>query len=330
MSETSPEGAAGPYAGRTFVILNPAAGHDDVARLRREIGGAFAAYRADFDLRETERRGHAAELAREASRLGYRAVCVVGGDGTLAEAATGLADESSAAVDDSDAATVAALDRRTPLAIIPRGTANQVALNLGIPLELDDAVDVAVNGVPTAIDLGRIGGRSFALVAGAGLDAAVMASATRELKEKWGFGAYIYAAVKEALNAAPVRFRLTADGNPLEVDAVTVMVANVGELFPGFLPIRFPLAPRPTNSWTDGMLDVIVVAPRKLPEFATVLWNAAHKRFGVDPRLLHFQAREITIDCDAPVPVQIDGDPTGTTPVTATVERSALRVFLPR
>ncbi|MGH7444125.1 MAG: diacylglycerol/lipid kinase family protein, partial [Longimicrobiales bacterium] len=139
----------------------------------------------------------------------------------------------------------------------------------------------------------------------------------------------IYAAVKEVLNAAPVRFLITADGNRLEVDAVTVMVANVGELFPGFLPIRFPLAPRPTSSWTDGMLDVIVVAPRKLPEFAAVLWSAAHKRFGVDPRLLHFQAREVTIDSAEAVPVQIDGDPTGTTPVTATVASRALRVFLP-
>ena len=305
------EGAAGPYAGRTFIILNPAAGQDDVARLRREIGGAFAARGADFDLRQTERRGHASELARAAAALGYRAVCVVGGDGTLAEAATGLAETS------------------TPLAVIPRGTANQVALNLGIPLDLEAAADVALDGVPRAIDLGRIGGRSFALVAGAGLDAAVMATATRELKERWGFGAYIYAAVKEALNAAPVRFVITADGHQLEVDAVTVMVANVGELFPGFLPIRFPLAPRPTSSWTDGMLDVIVVAPRKLPEFAAVLWHAAHKRFGVDPRLLHFQAAEVTIDSATAVPVQIDGDPTGTTPVTACVARQALRIFLP-
>ncbi len=305
------EGAAGPYAGRTFILINPAAGQDEVARLRREIGGAFAARGASFDLVETERAGHASELASSAARLGYRAVCVVGGDGTLAEAATGLAGTG------------------TPLALIPRGTANQVALNLGIPLDIESATEVAIRGVPTSLDLGRIGGRNFALVAGAGLDAAVMATATRELKEKWGFGAYIYAAVKEALNAAPVRFLLTTDGNELEVDAVTVMIANVGELFPGFLPIRFPLAPRPTSSWTDGLLDVIVVAPRKLPEFAGVLWNAAHKRFGLDDRLLHFPAREITIASATPVPVQIDGDPAGTTPVTACVERRALNIFLP-
>lgn len=311
MTEHALEGAVGPYADRTFVLLNPAAGQDDLGRLLRDIGGAFAVRGASFDLRQTERRGHAAELARQAADLGYRAVCVVGGDGTLAEAITGLAGTN------------------TPLAVVPRGTANQVALNLGIPIEVEDAIEVAVRGTPRPLDIGRIGGRSFALVAGAGLDAAVMATATRELKERWGFGAYIYAAVKEALTAAPVRFRITRDGQPLEVDAVTVLVANVGELFTGFLPIRFPLAPRPTSSWNDGLLDVVVVAPRKLPEFAAVLWNAAHKRFGVDQSLLHFQAEEITIDSDEAVPVQVDGDPSGTTPVTASVARNALRIFVP-
>lgn len=306
------KGAAGhPYAGRTFIVLNPMAGQDDPARLRRLLGGAFAARDAPFDLATTERPGHAAELAAAAAAAGYRAVCVVGGDGTLAEAATGLAGS------------------QTPLAIIPRGTANQLAQNLGIPTDLEAAVDVAVSGISTPIDLGRINGRSFALVAGAGYDAAVMASATRELKERWGFGAYIYAAVKEALAATPTHFRLCVDGKVLEVHAVTVMVANMGELFSAFIPIRFPLAPRPKFSWQDGLFDVVIVAPRKFPEFAHILWRAAHKRFAGDDRLLHFQAREVTIESDPPIAVQIDGDPAGETPVTASVVVGALRVLTP-
>jgi YegS/Rv2252/BmrU family lipid kinase len=236
---------------------------------------------------------------------------VVGGDGTIAEAATGL-----------DGAP-------TPLAIIPRGTANQLAHNLGIPIDLEQAVEVAISGTPTFIDLGRIDGRSFALVAGAGFDAAVMAAATRELKERWGFGAYIYAAVKEALTATPTQFHLSVDGRALDVHAVTVMVANMGELFSAFIPLRLPLAPRPQYSWQDGLLDVVVVAPRKFPEFAGILWRAAHKRFGGDERLLHFQAREVTIDADPPIAVQIDGDPAGQTPVTASVVQGALRVMVP-
>jgi diacylglycerol kinase (ATP) len=283
-----------------------------VKRLRRRLGGAFAARDAAFDLALTARAGHAAELARDAAGLGYRAVCVVGGDGTIAEAATGLAGTG------------------TPLAIIPRGTANQVARNLHVPRPLERAVEVAVHGVATPLDLGQIGGRAFALVAGAGFDAAVMRSATRPLKERFGFGAYIYATVKEALNAAPARFSIVADGRSLEVDAVTVMIANVGELFTAYIPLRFSLTPRPLNSWQDGLLDVVIIAPRNAPELASVLWRSARRNFVGDDRLLHFQAREITIDAAQPVPVQVDGDPSGTTPVTAAVLPHGLHVLLPR
>ena len=304
--------AAGPYAGRTCIILNPAAGQEETARMCRKLGGAFAARRASFDLTVTEYAGHATEIAREAALLGYRAVCVVGGDGTLAEAATGLADST------------------VPLAIIPRGTANQVARNLNIPVSFEAAVEVAIHGLPTPIDLGRVNGRSFALVAGAGFDAAVMNSATRELKERWGFAAYVYAAVKEALSAAPARFHIRADGRELEVSAVSVMIANVGELFTRYLPFRFPLTPYPFSSWHDGRFDVVVIAPRKFPDWASVLWNAARHRFGGNNQLIHLQAREVTIAADPAVPVQIDGDPAGSTPMTALAVQHAARILLPR
>ena len=312
MSDEIPSRAAGPYAGRTFIILNPAAGQEDPARLRRLIGGAFAARGASFDLAETERASHATELAREAAALGYRAVCVVGGDGTLAEAATGL------------------VGTDTPLAVIPRGTANQVAHNLRIPTNTEAAVELAVSGRSATVDLGRIGARVFALVAGAGFDAAVMSSATRCLKERWGFAAYVFAAVKEALTAQPVDFRITADGERLEVRAVSVMLANVGELFAHFLPFPLPLGPRPRSSWQDGLFDVVVVAPRNVIDVPGVLWKAIGRHFqGEGDRLLHFQAREVEIEAEPEIAVQIDGDPAGVTPVKAEAVERAIRIISP-
>jgi diacylglycerol kinase family enzyme len=156
-----------------------------------------------------------------------------------------------------------------------------------------------------------------------------MASATRELKERFGFGAYIYAAVKEALAATPRRFHIQADGKAFEVEAVTVMMANVGALFAAFLPFSFPLGPRPGDAWQDGLLDVVIVAPRKLPEFASILWRAAHKKFSADERLIHFQAAEITITADPPIAVQIDGDPAGVTPIAAAAVSSAMKIMVP-
>jgi YegS/Rv2252/BmrU family lipid kinase len=296
---------------RTLIIVNPKAGQETLARLRRRLGGAFAARDVAFDIVTTERSGHATELAREAAQLGFAKVCVVGGDGTLAEAATGL------------------VGTQVPLALIPRGTANQVAQNLRIPAALEKAVDVAIFGTPQPIDLGQINGRAFALVAGAGFDAAVMTSATRELKERWGFGAYIYAALKQALSAQPVRFIITTDDTTVEVSGVSVMIANVGSLFTKYIPLRFPLTPKPLSSWHDGLFDVVVVAPHNVPDWATVLWNAALMRFGGSDRLIHLQARTVTIAADPPVPTQIDGDPVGTTPLTATVLENGVRLMLP-
>jgi diacylglycerol kinase (ATP) len=304
-------GAGGPCVGRTLIIVNPFAGQDEPARLRRRIGGAFAELEAPFDLVTTHHPGHAEELARQAIVRGYRAVAVCGGDGTVAEAASGLAGSD------------------TPLAVLPRGTANQVAQNLGIPLGLEDAIATAVGGTQRSIDLGSIRGRAFALVAGAGFDAAVMQTATREMKERWGFAAYVYAAVRQTLTATPRRFRLTIDDRHLEVEAVSVMAANVGELFAKWLPVRVPLGPRPTSAWHDGLFDVVILAPRNPHEVAALLWRVAHRGFTTSDRLLHFQARTLTIDADPPIAVQVDGDPAGVTPVSMSVMRDALRVLVP-
>jgi YegS/Rv2252/BmrU family lipid kinase len=298
-------------AGRTLIIVNPKAGQDTLANLRRKLGGAFAARGINFDIVPTEYSGHATELARAAAQAGFAQVCVVGGDGSIAEAATGL------------------VGTDVPLGVIPRGTANQVALNLKIPIALEKAVDVAVNGKPQAIDVGQIDGKAFALVAGCGFDAAVMGSATRELKERWGFGAYIYAALKQALSATPARFCITTEETKLEVSGVSVMIANVGALFTKYLPIRFPLTPQPLSSWHDGVFDIVVIAPQNFPDWATVLWNAARMKFGGNDRLIHLRARQVTIESDPLVPTQIDGDPTGETPLTATVLEQGVRIMLP-
>jgi hypothetical protein len=164
---------APPLAGsRTLVVMNPAAGQLEAERALRLLAGAFAVRGAGFDVVQTAGAGDAEAAARRAVAEGYRAVVAVGGDGTVGEVIAGLAGTD------------------VPLAIVPKGTANQVAGNLGIPRFIEGAVEVAVNGVPARIDLGRLDdGRYFALAAGAGWDAAVIAGATRKLKDRLGAAA---------------------------------------------------------------------------------------------------------------------------------------------
>ncbi len=304
-------GEAGPYADRALIVLNPAAGQEDPLRVRRLLGGAFAVRGASFDLVETAGAGDAERFARDAVRLGYRAVVAVGGDGTVAEVITGLA------------------GTQVPLAVVAQGTGNQVACNLGIPRDIEGAVEVAVHGVPAPMDLGQLAdGRYFALMAGAGWDAEVMTAATRELKDRWGFGAYLYAGLRRALAPPSALFRITADGREFTVSAATVIVANVGQIVYDLLPVDLRIGPG--VSFHDGMLDVCIFAPRTFSDVAAVLWRVARGQYVGDDRMIYLRARDIRIESETPVVTQVDGDVVGETPLEVRAVEGGVRVLVPR
>lgn len=293
-----------------LIVLNPVAGQEDPARVRRQIGGALAFRGAAFDLVETSGAGDAERLAQQAVQLGYGCVVAAGGDGTIAEVITGLAGGA------------------VPLGIIPLGTGNQLAANLGIPADVERAVEVAVTGRPHPIDIGQLGsGRYFALMAGAGWDAEVMGSCSRELKERWGFGAYLFQGLRRAAAPPSALFRIEADGDRFEVRAATVLIANAGQLFSSLFPVEVRIAP--DASFQDGLLDVCIFAPRTLPDVATVLWKVARRQYVGDDRMIYLQAREVSIEADPPIVTQVDGDPTGETPLVARAVAGGVKVLMP-
>ena len=305
------ERAPGPHAGRTLVVVNPVAGRADTDRVLRLLAGAFAARRARFDMVETRGPGDAVRFAHEAAEQGYRAVVAAGGDGTVGEVITGLAGTG------------------VPLGIIPKGTGNQVAFNLGIPRSMEAAVDVVVNGVPTPMDLGQVvGGRYFAVAAGTGWDAAVVALATRELKDRWGFGAYLYAALKVAANPPTARYTIVADGERLEVEAAVVLTANMGFIVSNPPALNMRIAPG--GSHRDGKLDVCIFAPRSFTHATSMFWRLHTKRHAGDDRMLYLQAREVSIESDPPVFTETDGELLGETPLRVRCVPGGIDVLVPR
>lgn len=238
------------------------------------------------------------EAAREAlaAATGAPLVAVAGGDGTIREALAVLAGTG------------------VPLAIVPSGTGNVFASALGIPRRAPDAVHLVATGTPDRLDLGWVtwggtdaGDAVFAVACGLGLDARVMAAATGDLKRRYGFMAYVFATVTEAVRLRPMRFRIDADGEIHDVEGLVVLVANCGQLIPGVIGPRHPIDP------TDGLLDVIVVlgtgvAGGLVGSVETLLAEGPppHRR----ARSLRLHARRVRIDADAPEPAQIDGDPT--------------------
>ncbi|HET7275587.1 MAG TPA: diacylglycerol kinase family protein [Longimicrobiaceae bacterium] len=291
--------------------MNPAAGQDEPVRVRRQLGGALTVRSVPFDLVETTGAGDAVEWARRGLHLGYHSVLAVGGDGTVAEVITGLAGS------------------QIPLGIVPQGTGNQLAGNLGIPSDLERAVEIAVSGDIIPLDLGQLAdGRYFALMAGAGWDATVMSTATREMKDRWGFGAYLYAGLRHAAARPSTLFRITADDVEFEVRAATVIVANAGQLVYDLLPVEMRIGPG--VSFHDGLLDICVFAPRTLSDVAMVLWRVARRNYVGDDRMIYLQAHSIRVEADPPVITQVDGDPDGETPLVASAVRGGVLVRVPR
>jgi len=301
-----------PYADRDrfLVLLNAHASGGLPDALRRRLGGAFAARSVPFDIVEPSDADEALRVTRTAAERGYRAVAAVGGDGTVGIALKGTAGSG------------------VPVAIIPFGTGNQLALNFDIPSSLEDSVRVAVEGRVEQVDLGRANGEHFALIAGAGLDADVMAAATSELKNRLGFAAYLYSGLKHIITPASADFRIVVDDREVKVRASMVLLANAGQLGAGPLPVEVSVAPR--SSFHDGLIDVCIYAPRNLPEVARMLWRVARRQFAGDDRMIFLQAKKVSIQSDPPVAIQIDGEPRGETPIEAEVEPLVGRILVPR
>lgn len=299
-----------PNSERFLVLLNPRAAAVQPAQLRRRIAGAMAIHGVAFDIVETETEPEALGVISRAAELGYRAVLAAGGDGTIALALRGTAGTSM------------------PVAILPFGTGNQLALNLGIPDSLEDAIRVAVEGRVESIDLGKVGAETFALIAGAGLDADVMAGATSELKTRLGVLAYFYSGLKHAIAGKSAVYHIRADEQEIEVEASMVLLANAGLLGAGSLPVEVQVAPR--SDFQDGLLDVGVFAPKHLPDMAGMLWKMATKKYAGDDRMFFLQASHVIIESDPPVATQIDGKVHGTTPLEARIDPLAGRILVPR
>jgi len=250
--------------------------------------------------------------AGSAAACSWDVLAVMGGDGTVIEAI----------------APLVGTDMR--LAIIPAGTGNLLAGNLGVPSAPDAAARLIVRGRTRRIDVGEAdwGGssRHFAVAAGAGFDARVMGSTHPTSKRRWGRAAYFATAVALARELRNVPHRLTIDGAIREIDAAEVIVANFGELVPGLLRPRLPVVP------DDGLLDVVVVAAGGPIEGLRGVWAAlSHPSPGKDRsgRVFRTTAAEVRVEAEPDQPVELDGDLRGQTPFTARVVPRAISIFVP-
>ena len=289
---------------RIVIIFNPAAG----ARRRSKLHAALDLLRGiglRLEVVETRQRGDAARLARDAAS-GGGTVVAAGGDGTIAEVASGIVG--------SDAA----------LGVLPLGTANVFALELGIPLSAENAAIVLAMGRTVPFRPGRSLGSGpaeqiFVQMLGAGLDAAVVHALPPLLKRALGKGAYALQTVREIVRHDAALLRVVADGQEFHAHSVVV---TKGRLYAG----RFIIAPN-ANARGDDFYVVALPQPRR----SDAIRHAAALPLGLLPRLPEariFRASAISIE-GAAGPIQADGDAAGVLPARIAPASEVIRIVVP-
>jgi diacylglycerol kinase family enzyme len=276
-------GTLTPVTGpRTAVVVNPVKIPDmDVFRDTVCSGLAQAGWPepAWFETTvEDPGRGMAAQAAAEGAEL----IFACGGDGTVMACVTALAGTDVA------------------MAVLPAGTGNLLAANLGLSDDFATGVQVALDGGRRRIDVGVVGDRCFAVMAGMGFDAQMLAGTSETAKKHLGWIAYVGGAVKH-LRDRPMRARIVLDGGPpMPRHPRTVIVGNVGRLQGGLR-----LLDRADPG--DGKLDVAILSPNNLGHWASLAWAVVRRRKRV-PLMETYTAERIEIYSNHAQPRQLDGD----------------------
>ena len=186
------------------------------------------------------------------------------------------------------------------LAILPAGTANLLANNLGIPIDLEQAVHVGLHGSNRTIDIGKMNGEHFAVMAGIGLDALMIRDADAGLKDRFGRAAYIWTGARH-IRAEPVRTKVRVDGHTWFDDMATcVLIANVGSIGGGITAFDHATP-------DDGKLDVAVMTADGAWQWMRTLTRATVGHAEKSPLVRMTQASKIKIETRSKLPYELDG-----------------------
>jgi diacylglycerol kinase (ATP) len=214
-------------------------------------------------------------------------------------------------------------DEPVTLAILPAGTGNLLARNLGIPADLEAAVDVGLRGTRRTIDVGRVNGQRFAVMAGTGVDALMIRDADRELKGRFGRAAYLWTGARH-LRLHPFRARVDVDGTRwFDGKVGCVLVGNVSKVFGGIEAFD-------DASPEDGRLELGVVTAKGVTQWTRALVRTAVGSADRSKFVHTTQAKKIRIKLDRKMPYELDGgDKRPVDRLKIRVEPAAVTVCVP-
>jgi YegS/Rv2252/BmrU family lipid kinase len=291
---------------RVAIVVNPISGSASRARALAEFTDALTAAGVESKVHPTRAAGDGARIAKEAAAAGVDVVVAAGGDGTVNEVARGLTD----------------LGRGAPaLAILPRGTSNLVARDLGLGFRVKDAARVVIDGAATPMDVGFANGRLFVACVGVGWDAHVVRLLARARKGHIGFSTWLAPIAKAAVEYEFTPMRVVAS-NGASAEGVFAMFFNTRPYAAFFTPL-------PDARRDDGRLDALVLKKSSFLDMPRWAWKGRFGTLGADESATVLLGQGFRVESARPLPVQIDGDVGGETPLDILVRPAALRVLVP-
>jgi YegS/Rv2252/BmrU family lipid kinase len=289
------------------IIINPASGKGE--SILPIINASMKEAGIKWEASITHQAGDAIQFAKAAVKEGIDALAVYGGDGTLMEAISGL------------------IGSEIPLVILPGGSANVMATELGIPTELKEACTLLSHGPieMKTIDVGQFNKRYFIVGISLGFESDVVKGADRETKNKIGIFAYLLSAAAALKKTKKAVYHLKIDGQEHEVQGLTCIITNTGNL--GFSNISFDKH----IDVSDGFLDVIVVRKANLSLFKLMVVTLLKWERPDNLELVkHWQGKDISVSSSPKQTVQCDGEVLEKIPLHIKVIPRAIKVLVPK
>lgn len=286
------------------IIINPVSGRN--RSLLRTFNTIFQTMGVDWNVSVTNKAGDARRLTTKVVSQGVDVVAVYGGDGTVREVASAL------------------VETDVPLAILPGGTANALALALEIPVDLVKSAILAVSAQSAlrSVDIAQFDDDYFLVAAGIGIPGMWVEAADRESKDRLGPLAYALRAIQAARDVEVAHYSITLDGREVETEGVSCIVANTGNFgLPGL-----PLAQ--SIDMEDGLLDVFVIQDTNLDSILSLAASVVQQNESSAP-FKHWQARRVSVVADPPQASQVDGEAVEPRSFDITVVPQAVRFIVP-
>ena len=283
----------------TFVILNPAAQGERAHRRRahvEKLAGSSIVY-------ATSETGEAESFARRAAQEGFRKVVAAGGDGTVHEVANGIAGSETA------------------LGVLPLGTMNVFANEIGLPThDLDLCWRVIQADQTRLVDLPLANQKFFVQLAGVGLDAQALKETSNAFRRSFGPVSYLIAAAQIAARRPP---RLSIQSENASINEGSFLLIGNGRLYGG----PFPFFKQAVID--DGLFDVVVFKRLGYLEIIKYLQDVIFSSEIRTPEVEYFQTRQLRVESEEEVPVELDGELVGNCPVEFSLRQRGLRVLVP-